>query len=1195
MKSLLIVTENFDVGGLETHIRGEIIALTKAGWQVHLATGSRFSNMLVPSEIISVTNNLHLGSEATLADFTATVEALRHLIREHAIDYVHAHPFISLLPSLIAAEMEQVPFTITLHGPASLNHQEPLYDFFLTSVLLPQVSLVTTVSDEVTKLITPYVSPANIFTLPNGVPINNALPVAHTDLRWLVVSRLDTLKIIGILDFIKKAKAAGIQGVLLIGDGPARSDLQQHLIKDELEDFVEFYGNCSDIYAQMQTVAGIAGMGRVVLEGVANRKPVCLIGYDGVKGFVNPELLTLAAHANFSGRNLNNIDQNAFNDQFANLSDTTTDTLHAIVCDQYSETYLWTQWIKKLETINPQPPTLLGDCYRNLLIDKTSSTLPFLQSHHLFREIEKLVNSPLYFDPALVSSFLHCRVKFMDTKLTERDEQITALNDRLSDQNNQITSLNDLLSNRDKQIVSLSKTITEIESAKVLQQKNMMQLSDWASKISAHPIRYGVMQYIRAIAKALYHLIPLSLSHKHALRTRITQIKSSTTAQPMDAIEVTSLAIQLVEQTAGNQLWHTQYLYADPITHSKNDLILNGRDIFIFSVIDWDFRIQRPQHLARSFAKAGQRVFFFSNHFIDSPIAGYEIQKLDPALELYQIKLHVSGAPAIYFAPPTDDALSMIQQGITQLMFAFASLGSISVIQHAYWFPLVRKLPNTLRIYDCMDHHEGFGNVPEKLIAIEKTMLNDSDLVVVTSTWLETLAQKHNANVAVIRNAGEYEHFCSPPTIIYQDPANRQIIGYFGAIAEWFDLELIQSLAQALPDALILLVGNDTINATKALKKLPNVILTGEVPYDQLPFYVHAFDVCLLPFQIIPLTMATNPVKVYEYLAASKPVVSVDLPEIAQFGNLVKRAKTHPEFIDLVSESLASSKIQTESEIPLRLAFAQEQTWDHRIQALTEVIQHLQLPKISIVVLTYNNLDLTKKCLDSLLRWNDYPNTEIIVVDNASTDESPEYLRKFQIDHPESLVILNDQNLGFSAGNNVGLKVATGDYLVILNNDTVVTPGWLLTMLRHLQADPTIGLIGPVTNNIGNEAKISVQYETFDEMLPLAFSQITTHMGKHFQFRTAAFFCTMIPRTVFEKVGYLDENFGLGFFEDDDYCRRVEQLGLKIVCAEDVFIHHHLSASFNKLKSSTRQSLFDTNKAYYESKWGQWFAHEYRQ
>ena len=90
----------------------------------------------------------------------------------------------------------------------------------------------------------------------------------------------------------------------------------------------------------------------------------------------------------------------------------------------------------------------------------------------------------------------------------------------------------------------------------------------------------------------------------------------------------------------------------------------------------------------------------------------------------------------------------------------------------------------------------------------------------------------------------------------------------------------MRDVARAYPDCLVLLVGNDTASVGARLADEPNVVLTGEVPYDRLPYYLHAFDLAMLPFKVMPLTLATNPVKVYEYLGAGKPVVSVDLPEM---------------------------------------------------------------------------------------------------------------------------------------------------------------------------------------------------------------------------------------------------------------------------------------------------------------------------
>ena len=166
--------------------------------------------------------------------------------------------------------------------------------------------------------------------------------------------------------------------------------------------------------------------------------------------------------------------------------------------------------------------------------------------------------------------------------------------------------------------------------------------------------------------------------------------------------------------------------------------------------------------------------------------------------------------------------------------------------------------------------------------------------------------------------------------------------------------------------------------------------------------------------------------------------------------------------------------------------------------------------------------------------------------------------------------------------------------LVILNNDLVATPGWAWTLQHHLHDHPDVGLIGPVTTNIGNEAKIATAYTSMDEMQAEQRTLTGKVAGQTFDIAVLAFFCVAMPIEVYRQIGGLDENFGQGFFEDDDYCQRVRGVGRRIVCAEDVFIHHELSASFDKIDQEARKQLFDRNKAYYESKWGAWQRHEYR-
>ncbi|WP_423372476.1 glycosyltransferase [Burkholderia sp. LMG 32019] len=616
-------------------------------------------------------------------------------------------------------------------------------------------------------------------------------------------------------------------------------------------------------------------------------------------------------------------------------------------------------------------------------------------------------------------------------------------------------------------------------------------------------------------------------------------------------------------------------------------------DVFVFGIIDWHFRIQRPQHIAREFARAGHRVYYFTNHFEDSKEPGFVVERLDESLPLYQIKLKVEGAPAIYFAAPTDRAIAQMMDGMAQFRDWSGTDRCLTLVQHAYWFELAKRQQSQCLSYDCMDHHEGFGNVPQELLDLEAHTMRRADLLVATSAWLEEHARQYNRNVAVVRNAGQYSHFCDAPDERFTDPRGRKIIGYYGAIAEWFDAELVAHVAEAFPDTLVLLVGADTANVGARLREFSNVEMTGEVPYARLPYFLYSFDVCIMPFKVMPLTLATNPVKVYEYLASGRPVVSVDLPEMAQFHELVEVADTHDGFIEKVRGELAALR-GGDDMVARRKRFAASQTWAHRVHDFREAIQALPRPRVSAIVLTYNNLGLTKNCLDNLEKHSDDVDLEIVIVDNASSDGSQAFLSSWAECRPNVKLILNSENLGFAAGNNQGLAVASGDYLVILNNDTVVTRGWAWRMVNHLRDSPEIGLVGPLTNNIGNEARVETRYSTLDDM-HIEAEQITErNLGMWFEFRTAAFFCAMLPRSTYERCGPISEDYGLGFFEDDDYCRRIQEAGLIVACAEDAFVHHYLSASFDKLGAERKRALFEKNRAIYEAKWGKWTPHGYR-
>ncbi len=249
----------------------------------------------------------------------------------------------------------------------------------------------------------------------------------------------------------------------------------------------------------------------------------------------------------------------------------------------------------------------------------------------------------------------------------------------------------------------------------------------------------------------------------------------------------------------------------------------------------------------------------------------------------------------------------------------------------------------------------------------------------------------------------------------------------------------------------------------------------------------------------------------------------------------------------------------------------------------------------SLVILCCNELEYTRQCLESVLART-RPPFELVLVDNGSSDGTPDYLRALQgrLGPDRVRVLRNGANLGFAAGCNQGLAAARGEFLVLLNNDTVVTEGWLEGLLRWALADwPRNGLVGAVTNYASPPQQVEAGYQTLAEMERFAARRRAEYAGRATEVERLVGFCLLLRRDVLEAVGGLDERFGLGFFEDDDWGVRARRAGFRLLVAEEVFVHHYGSRTIAGLGLDPYRQL-EENFALFKAKWGEEYAAGYR-
>lgn len=379
--------------------------------------------------------------------------------------------------------------------------------------------------------------------------------------------------------------------------------------------------------------------------------------------------------------------------------------------------------------------------------------------------------------------------------------------------------------------------------------------------------------------------------------------------------------------------------------------IMENQDIICLSTVDWDPIWTRKQQVM-SRLPVSNRILY-----VEPPISLLSPFK-DPACwkkwRLWREGLRQWSENIYLYSPPVIAPFGNVYQQLNRLNQAWLApfirraAHLLNFRQPLLWTYLpnsadiIGRLGEKLVIYDCVDEHSAYtGFRPETVWGMEQRLLKQADIVFTTARGLYEKRKPFCREIHLIPNAADVDHF--QKAVLETTPLAPElrrlphpVLGFVGVLQDWIDLDLIADLAEARPGWSFVLVGpaGPGIDLGR-LHALPNVHLLGRRDKEVLPSYFKGFDICLNVFRLNRLTSAVSPLKFYEYLASGKPVVSVPLPAVEPFSDVVEIARTPEEFLKKIEHALFS---ETPERQKLRLRRARENSWEQRVVEIMEKI-----------------------------------------------------------------------------------------------------------------------------------------------------------------------------------------------------------------------------------------------------------------
>ena len=362
---------------------------------------------------------------------------------------------------------------------------------------------------------------------------------------------------------------------------------------------------------------------------------------------------------------------------------------------------------------------------------------------------------------------------------------------------------------------------------------------------------------------------------------------------------------------------------------------VDGAPILILPAIPWAYRFQRPQHLALALARAGRPVVY---------VEAFARQRFQPAValtldapRLQVVKLRVAGRPDPFRQPLPEAAVGQLADALTA---GLRRPPAAILAQLPFWAPLAVELRRRFGaplVYDRIDLHVGFPGVPPEVEQVERELIAACDLVTATSEELAAVPRSLGATVEILPNAvspGDFAGLAPPPLPPGGDADGLSgvRVGFAGALDGRIDAEALAAAAEALPGWEFRYAGRVEDSRIRALGRLPNVTLLGEIPYPLVPAFLAGLDVGLVPYRDLPRTRAIDPVKLYEMLAVGLPVAFRRLPATARWSEPLAYPFAAPE--GLVAALLAARREDRDELRRRRQRAAAEESWERRAATL---------------------------------------------------------------------------------------------------------------------------------------------------------------------------------------------------------------------------------------------------------------------